>query len=585
MIPDSFIEELKYRTDIEQLIGGYVPLKRSGRNLTGLCPFHSEKSPSFVVYNDSQSYFCFGCGAGGDAISFVKNIEHLDYLESVKFLAQRAGLTVPDDGKVDPAAQLKSRILELNREAAHYFHNMLLSPLGEQGMSYLTQRGLSFKTIRRFGLGFAPDGWSGLKDYLLQKGFTLNEMVQGSVVTLGRSGGGYDTFRNRVIFPIIDLRGNVIGFGGRILGEGQPKYLNSGDTPVFKKSRGLFAMNIAKATKEPCLILAEGYMDVISVVQAGFDNVVATLGTALTPEQARLIAQYTQLAVIAYDTDEAGKKATKRAVQLLAQAGVKTKVLVVTGAKDPDEFIKKHGPQRFKLLVEGSWGSTDYEIHSIKSRYDLESEEGRVAYLKEFCIAMAQLENKLEAEIYINREAREIGVSKQAVLEMVESIRKSKEYKKKKQDSRDLRVYAEQPPSQSKDPDRSKHIKYAIAEDKLIVILMRNPDYFRYIKGTLSPQDFVTQKNRELFEVLYLRLSAGQSIEPMVLSQYLDDSQISRLSWIMAANEVAPGSKEDLEQYINVILSYKTQRSSTDVADMSQEEWLEYMKNLSAGKK
>lgn len=387
------------------------------------------------------------------------------------------------------------------------------------------------------------------------------------------------------MFPIIDLRGNVIGFGGRIMGEGQPKYLNSADTPVFKKSRGLFAMNIAKATKEPCLILAEGYMDVISVVQAGFDNVVATLGTALTPEQARLIAQYTQLAVIAYDADEAGQKATKRAVQLLAQAGVKTKVLVVNGAKDPDEFIKKYGPQRFKLLVEGSWGSTDYEIHSIKSRYNLESEEGRVAYLKEFCNAMAQLENKLEAEIYINRESREIGVSKEAVLEMVEGIRKAKDYKKKKQENRDLRVYAEHSPSQSKDPDRSKHIKYAIAEDKLMVILMRNPDYFRYVRSRLSPQDFVTQKNREIFEVLYQRLSAGQSIEPMVLSQHLDDEQISRLSWIMAANELAANSAEDLEEYIKVLQSYKTQKTSTDVAGMSHEEWLDYMKNLSAGKK
>ncbi|MEG1849295.1 MAG: DNA primase, partial [Oscillospiraceae bacterium] len=351
MIPESFIEELKYRSDIEQIISPYVQLKRAGRHLTGLCPFHSEKTPSFVVYPENQSFYCFGCGAGGDVVTFVRKSENLEYLEALRFLAQKAGMTLPEDAENDEAGRMRLRILECNRESARFFHAALISPAGEPGLAYLRRRQLSDTTIRRFGLGWAPDSWGSLHEHLLKKGFTEAEMLA-AAVTRGGTRGSYDSFRGRVIFPIIDLRGAVIGFGGRILGDGQPKYLNSPDTMVFKKSRNLFALNVAKATKEPRLLLTEGYMDAIAVHQAGFDNAVATLGTALTQEQARLMAQYTGEVVIAYDSDGAGQKATVRANELLAQTGIKVRVLSMTGAKDPDEFIKANGALRFKQLVE-----------------------------------------------------------------------------------------------------------------------------------------------------------------------------------------------------------------------------------------
>ena len=310
MLSESFISELKARNDIEEVISSYVNVKRRGRNLVGLCPFHSEKTPSFTVYPDSQSFYCFGCGAGGDVVTFVKKIENLDYIEAVKSLAQRAGLAMPEDGYDDSYAKLKTRVLEINRETARFYHQCLISPVGKKALEYLRGRGLSDNTIRRFGLGFAPESWDAVIKHLRGKGFTFDEMAAAAVAVKSARGSYYDQFRGRVIFPIIDIRGNVIAFGGRLMDGQGPKYLNSPDTPVFKKSRNLFALNYAKSSKESALILAEGYMDVVALHQAGFTNAVATLGTALTAEQARMISQYAAEVVIAYDSDGAGQKAT-----------------------------------------------------------------------------------------------------------------------------------------------------------------------------------------------------------------------------------------------------------------------------------
>ena len=361
MLPESFLNELKYKTDIEQVISRYVQLRRRGRNLTGLCPFHSEKTPSFTVYPDTQSFYCFGCGAGGDAITFVKKAENLDYMEAVRALAERAGLTVPEGSVDDSGRRLKARVLELNRAAARHFHQNLMSDRGREARGYLVDRGLTKATVVKFGIGYAPESWDDLRGHLRGQGFTDQEMITAALANPGKNGGCYDTFRNRIIFPIIDLRGGVIAFGGRNLGEQGPKYLNSGDTPVFKKSRSLFAMNFAKGTKRPELILCEGYMDVVSVHQGGFDNAVATLGTALTPEQARLIGNYTKTVVLSYDSDGPGQAATRRAIAIFEDTGVKVRVLSIPDAKDPDEFLKKFGPQRFELLLEGSAGAGDFE--------------------------------------------------------------------------------------------------------------------------------------------------------------------------------------------------------------------------------
>ena len=362
MLPESFLNELKYRTDIEQVISRYVQLRRRGRNLTGLCPFHAEKTPSFTVYPDTQSFYCFGCGAGGDAITFIKRMENLEYMEAVRTLAERVGLEVPEGTADDGSRQRKARILELNRAAARHFHKNLMSDIGREARAYLVGRGLSKSTVVGFGIGFAPESWNDLRDHLRGQGFSDEEMISAALVSPGKNGGCYDAFRNRIIFPIIDLRGGVIAFGGRNLGEQGPKYLNSGDTPVFKKSRNLFALGFAKNTKRPEMILCEGYMDVVALHQGGFDNAVATLGTALTPEQARLISGYTGTVVLSYDSDGPGQKATGRAISIFEDTGVKVRVLSIPDAKDPDEFIKKFGPERFELLLEGSAGAVDFEV-------------------------------------------------------------------------------------------------------------------------------------------------------------------------------------------------------------------------------
>ncbi|MBR4889149.1 MAG: DNA primase, partial [Clostridia bacterium] len=312
-LPDSFLQELKARSDITDVISGYVTLKRRGRNHVGLCPFHNEKSPSFNIYPENGSFYCFGCGVGGDVITFIRRIENLDYMEAVRFLAQRAGLTVPENSVDDSMAQLRRRVLEVNRETARFFHTTLMSPEGKPGLDYFTRRGLSPATIRHFGLGYAPESRFALVNHLRSKGFTKDEMVQANVAFLSRNGNPVDRFTARAMFPIIDLRGNVVAFGGRILTNEKPKYINTSDTPVYHKSSGLFAMNFAKNENSDTLILAEGYMDVIALHQAGFRTAIASLGTALTGEQARIIARYAKEAVICYDSDEAGQKAASRA--------------------------------------------------------------------------------------------------------------------------------------------------------------------------------------------------------------------------------------------------------------------------------
>ena len=325
-IPASYIQELVARNDIYDTISRYVSLQRAGRLYKGLCPFHSERSPSFMVYPETQSYYCFGCGAGGDVIKFTMEMNSLSYIEAVRYLAQRCGMPMPDED--DGQAKLKFRILQMNKLAARFFYDTLNSDAGRNARKYLRDRQLSDKTIVNFGLGYAPAEWQGLTNYLRSKGFTDEEMTRGYLAARNKNGNLYDIFRDRVMFPIIDLRGNVIAFGGRRMGdEGGPKYLNSGDTPVFKKSNGLFALNLAKKSGKDTFILAEGYMDVIAMHQAGFDNAVATLGTALTSQQAKLIGDYAKKVIISYDSDEAGQKATRRAMEIFEKEEVTVQVL------------------------------------------------------------------------------------------------------------------------------------------------------------------------------------------------------------------------------------------------------------------
>ena len=584
MIPDSFIEELRYRCDIEQIISSYTQLKRTGRTLKGLCPFHSEKTPSFVVYPENHSFYCFGCAAGGDVITFIRMAEHLEYVEAIRFLAEKVGMTVPEDAKDDIFAKQKTRMLELNREAARFFHAFLISPQGKRGLDYFRERGLSDKTIRKFGLGYSPDSWDALKNHLRQKGFTEQEMLSAAVVRKNDRGGSYDQFRDRVMFPIIDLRGGVIGFGGRILGDQKPKYLNSSDTAVFKKSRGLFAMNIAKSTKQPRLILCEGYMDAIAIHQAGFDNAVATLGTALTPEQARLISQYVPEVVLSYDSDEAGRKATDRASQLLSQVGLRVRVLNIPNAKDPDEFIKKFGAAKFQQLVEGSANSTEYAINLLKKKYPIDTDDGKVAFMKEFCPMMAKVENAIEADVYVNRISQEIGIEYTLIAEQVKAMRAKNQRKQQKKFDNDLKIYTQEQPNRRRDPQRDSNMRYALAEDKLLAMLMRNPDCAEEIAKSIAPSQFVTDFNRDIYAVLIERITNGKSTDMMSLSSQLSTEQMSWLSYLLASNQQYSYNMDDAKQFIETILAKQNERTNEQVGSMNSDELQSFIAGIAAKK-
>ena len=405
--PAAFIDELIVRNPIEDVVSQYVELKRKGGRLFGLCPFHGEKTASFSVSPDAQLYYCFGCHKGGGVINFIMDIEGLSYPDAVRFLANRAGLEVPEDEAYRSQYKLQERLWALCRDAARYYRRQLFSPEGKQAVEYIVGRGLSRQTVTNFGLGFAPPGWSGLLDAMKEMGYSVDElMAAGLALRSQKSGGAYDRFRNRLMFPIIDIRGNVIGFGGRVMDDSTPKYLNSPESTIFNKRKNLFAMNVAKKSKLGYIILTEGYMDAIALHQYGFDSAVASLGTALTEEHANLLSKYTEQIVLTYDSDEAGQNATRRAVPILEKAGLKVKILRMEGAKDPDEFLKKFGADRFRLLLERSENHAEYQLQTLERRYDLSLDEQRVAFLSEAAQMIAGLPSAIEREVYGARAAQ-----------------------------------------------------------------------------------------------------------------------------------------------------------------------------------
>ena len=418
--PPEFLREVGERNRIEDVAASYVNLRRRGKNLVGLCPFHNEKTPSFCIYPENNSFFCFGCNKGGDVISFVMGVENLDFAEAVKFLAQRAGMALPEDGADLSMSRLRTRILEINRESGRFYYSVLSTPEGKAGVEYFRRRGLDAKTVRHFGLGYSPESGYALTNHLRKKGYTQEELLQSDMVRLSKNGNLYDRYRGRVMFPIFDLRGNVVAFGGRILTDEKPKYINTSETPVYHKSSGLFAMNFAKDSGTRQLILAEGYMDVIALHRAGFTNAIASLGTALTEEQARVIRRYADEAVICYDSDEAGRRATQRAIPILKNAGLLVRVVTVPGGKDPDEFFRqnpKDGPERFKRLLQQSGNDTEYRLAVTREKYDLSTEDGKKRYLQE---AVAQvlgpLQDRIELDLYAGKLSEETGVGKESIM-------------------------------------------------------------------------------------------------------------------------------------------------------------------------
>ena len=583
--PEGFIYDLKARNDITEVISNYMSLKRRGRNLVGLCPFHGEKTPSFNVYTEDGHYYCFGCGASGDVISFIMKIENLDYLDAVRFLAQRAGMEVPDNSYDSSMSNLRKRIFEANREAARFYYKTLISPDGTAGLDYLRRRMLSDKTIRRFGLGFAPNSWTALSDYLKGKGFKDDELISANLSVRRRSGKGViDRFRGRVMFPIIDLRGNVIAFGGRILTDEKPKYLNSSDTLVFKKSENLFSLNNAKNSGSRALILCEGYMDVISVNQAGFQNAVASLGTALTSEQASLMKRYADEIIICYDADEAGQKATARAIPILRDAGLNIRVLSIPNGKDPDEFIKSKGadgPAAFKAIIEASGNDVDYRLQKLRADYNLAASEGRVGYLEAAARLISEIKSPIERDVYVSKLCKEFEIDKNAFNLQINNLSAKSKREDRRREMRKIR--SELNGTNDKiDKERHAKLRSTSAEESLLANLINNPDSLKAIRQYISAEDFQNSLMRRYFEYFSSRIDSG--LDPMNnVTADLSDDERSRIYQILSKYSGISQTPQALFENINIIKA-ESERPK-DTASMTGDDISKLFANMKKNKK
>ena len=501
MLPQEFIYQLQQANPIDQVMGSYVHLIRAGSLLKCLCPFHSEKTPSCVVYTQNNSFYCFGCHAGGNVITFIRMIEGLGYMDAVRMLAERAGMTVPSEGRDNGEERRRMRLLELNRAAANFYYTQLTGQ-DKRGLLYLKERGLKPEIIKKYGLGFAGERWDSLLSAMRKLGFTDEELIAANLCSRSQNAGNlYDRFRNRVIFPILDLRGNVIAFGGRTIEkDGNPKYLNSSDTPVFKKGRNLFSMNFAKKSQSKRLILAEGYMDVIAVHQAGFENVVASLGTALTPDQCRLMRQYAEEVVISYDSDAAGQNAAVKAINLLRAVGLRPKILHMTGAKDPDEYIKKFGAPYFRKLLEDADDAMTYELKRCRDGTDIATDDGMITALKKSVTVLANIENEMEREVYLSRVAKEYSIQPEVLRTQV-----TQEIRRRKRGEMKMAFRAVQAAPRARDPvnpEAGTHRKEARAEEYILYYLIRNPDMLESVMQQIRPEEFVTEFHRRVYERL-----------------------------------------------------------------------------------
>lgn len=550
-IPEAFLQELVERNDIVDVVGSYVRLtKRSGSNQFGLCPFHSEKTPSFSVSPDRQIYHCFGCGKGGGVINFIMEIENLSFPEAVEFLAKRVGMTMPEQ-EDNREAKKRRRMLDLNRDAARFFFSCLSTPEGAPAREYMAKREITPATAKRFGLGFAPDTWDSLIKAMRELGYSEYEMFDAGLVRKGKNSGHYDTFRNRLMFPVIDVRGDVIGFSGRILGDGEPKYMNSPETLVFNKSRNLFALNLAKKSKSGHIILAEGNIDVVMMHQAGFDSAVASLGTSLTPEQARLISHYTKEVIIAYDSDGAGKKAAQRAIGLLDKLDVKVKVLSMSGAKDPDEYIKTKGADAFRNLLDKSENHIDYRLQTVTDKYDLSVDEQKVAFLKEASDMAARLSGAVERQVYSMRIAKMAGVSDDVVIQEVERRRKSLTRSAQRRDAK-TQAHPEKQFQPAEKEFRYENPESAAAEEGIIRLLYLDQGICRG-KTLPEPEEFSSAVLAKIYSLLKSKFEKGEIISMATMSAALLPQEASLLAAILQKPEMLRNGEKALADYIGRI--------------------------------
>lgn len=579
-ISDEYIAELRRRADIESIISSYVNIKRNGKICRGLCPFHGEKTPSFTVYPDTQSFYCFGCGEGGDVIRFICSIENLDYVDAIKFLADKVGMDLPDDNSYDSTlAKRRLRMYEANREAARFFSKQLFGKDGKAAADYCINRRLSRETVIKFGIGYAPDSWSALKEHLNAKGFTDYELFEANLLKKSQKGTYYDNFRHRLVFPIIDLRGNVLGFSGRRLREeDKGKYVNTSDTLVYKKGNEVFALNFARKSGKDSLILCEGNIDVVMLHQAGFTNAVAGLGTALTSEQAHLMSRYASEIYLCYDNDEAGGKATSRALEVFAKTNAKVRVLKLSGGKDPDEIIKNYGVERFKSIIDGAANEIEFKLLAEREKLDLTTDDGKRRYLRAAIPILSKL-TPIELDIYSSRLAAELSVAKSAITDEVKRAEKSQRITQKKQEFKTV-VKADDILDKL-NPDRSANFKAAKAEESLIAIIMANPVLLNVADKKITAEDFVTAFNGRIYKTVTDRLREGKSAEISFLYGELIEDEIKAVAKIQTVSEVLQNTEEECEDCIKTIIGEKNKkkRSAVDTENISDDDFLNFFRN------
>lgn len=568
-LSDSFLQELRLKTDVVDLISSYVSLKKRGNTYVGLCPFHNEKTPSFTVYENTQSFYCFGCGAGGDSVSFMRKIENLDYIDAVKVLAQRAGMQMPDDGYDDSLSKKRRTILEINRETARFYHNYMMSEQGKVGLQYFLNRGLSQKTIRHFGLGYAPNKWDELLKHLKSKGYNVSDMLAAGVVRKGEK-GYYDYFRNRVMTPIIDVRGNFIAFGGRVLDDSKPKYINTSDTLVYKKTNEVFGLNYAKDSGKDSLILCEGYMDVIAMHQAGFTNAVAGCGTALTNEQVRLLSRYAKEIILVYDNDEAGQKALNKAISLFDQVDIKISIPTLSGGKDPDEIIKNLGRARFADMLENSSNEVEFAIMKLRRGFNLQTTQGKSQFASEAVKILANA-TPIEQDLYLSRLADELGIEKRALqAQLVEySTRMAKGIKKREYNKiidDDLRKTRKE----SFEADTSTvSLK---AQARVIGLLMTYPDCYSLCKD-LNPDEFTAGFYKKAYETVTQRIKDNLSLELIVFNEVFTDDEMGKFTHLVSVSQNSSNPKKEFTDCINVIDNEYKKQNSKSTSEMNDDDF------------
>lgn len=534
LIPREIIEEIVNRTDISDLIGSYVTLKRVGSNMHGLCPFHSEKTPSFTVFSKTNSFYCFGCGSGGDAITFVMKAENLDYPSAVEFLASRAGITIPQDkNELANMGMSRKRVYEMNLAAAKFFReNLFDKSVGFDALNYFVgTRKLSMATVKRFGLGYAPNDFFALTNHMKKLGYTEQELIDGFLCGRSKKGHLYDYFRNRVIFPIIDVTGNIIGFGGRVMDDSKPKYLNTSDTPGFKKSKNLFALNYAKNHCSEQLILCEGYMDVIALHAAGFENAVATLGTALTQEQARMMTKYTKKVVLLYDSDDAGQRATDRAIKILSEVGMDVRILKLNGAKDPDEYIKKFGADRFRALLGESRTGFDFKVSRALANLDLQIPDEKIKASAAICEIIADSASGVEREVFLTKASELLKLPIDVLRNNVEHIIRKRKNEQKKDESRQAQMSIRNIGDRI-NPDAVKFVGANALEETILGLLLIYEEYRAAVTKesvSLVADDFVTAFGKKVFSTLFEVYNSSDEFLPAMLGQYFTADEMGRL--------------------------------------------------------